>query len=72
VFVGMKIYDRLFTPLYATFNWYESQTLHQRALPLGEAMSKAKDDVDEVPPPPPKGDASGGKTTLIVGTPKGL
>jgi hypothetical protein len=34
-------------------------------------MSKAGDDVDEVPPPPPKGDASGGKTTPIVGTPKG-
>jgi hypothetical protein len=27
--------------------------------------------VDEVPPPPPNGDASGGKTTPVVGTPKG-
>jgi hypothetical protein len=34
-------------------------------------MSKARDDVDEVPPPPPKGDASGGKITPIVDTPKG-
>jgi hypothetical protein len=34
-------------------------------------MSKAGDDVDEVPPPPPKGDASGGKATPIVGTPMG-
>jgi hypothetical protein len=34
-------------------------------------MSKSGDDMDEVPPPPPKGDASGRKTTPIVGTPKG-
>jgi hypothetical protein len=34
-------------------------------------MSKAGDDVDEVPPPPPKGDFSGGKTTPVVGTPMG-
>jgi hypothetical protein len=34
-------------------------------------MSKVGDDVDEVPPLPPKGDASGGKTTPVVGTPNG-
>jgi hypothetical protein len=34
-------------------------------------MSKAGDNVDEVPPPPPKGDTFGGKTSPIVGTPNG-
>jgi hypothetical protein len=35
-------------------------------------MSNARDNEEEIPPPPPKGDASGGKTTPTVGTPKGL
>jgi hypothetical protein len=34
-------------------------------------MLKARDIEEEIPPPPPKGDASGGKTIPIVGTPMG-
>jgi hypothetical protein len=34
-------------------------------------MSKAGDNVEEIPPPPPKCDASTGKTTPVIGTPKG-
>jgi hypothetical protein len=35
-------------------------------------MSNAGDNEEEISSPPPKGDASCGKTTPVVGTPKGL